>query len=202
MPPYQYPLNMAFRIAAFTPQISLKDANGREEFFVHQKLSWKENVSVYSDSSKNRELYKIQADRAMGISMRYNFTDSTSGQPFGAVRRDGMRSIFSAAYSVFDGMGEQPTHHLKEDNAMLRAAHMVVRDIEVIGMFAGYFFNPSFTLYQSGSETPVMHLVKKPAMMFHQYEITKLSEPANETEETRLLLALVQMTLQEHTRGS
>ena len=202
MPPYQYPLNMAFRIAAFTPQISLKDANGREEFYVHQKLSLKENVSVYSDSSRSRELYKIQADRMMSVSARYSLTDASTGQLIGAVQRDGMRSIFSASYSVYDAVGQQPTHHLKEDNAMLRAAHMVLRDIEIIGMFAGFFFNPSFTLYQSGSETPVMHLVKKPAMMFHQYEVSKLSEPANEAEETRLLLALVQMTLQEHTRGS
>jgi hypothetical protein len=201
MPPYQYPLKLAFRIASFSPQISVKDAGGKEEFFVHQKaLKLKEEVSVYSDSSKSHELYRIKADRMIGVSIRYDFTESNSGAPFGAIKRDGMRSIFTARYSIF-GEGDQPTHHLKEDNTWVRAFHMLLREIEIIGMFAGYLFNPTFTLYQSGSETPVMHLKKLPAFAFHSYEVTKLSEPANAAEETRLLLALTQMTLIEHTRG-
>jgi hypothetical protein len=201
VPPYQYPLKLTFKIMSFSPQVSVQDAGGKEEFFVHQKaLKLKEDVSVYADSSKNRELYRIQADRMMGVSIRYNFTDSISGAAFGAIRRDGMRSIFKAAYSIF-AEGDQPTHHLKEDNSWVRALHLLFRDITIIGMFAGYLFNPTFTLYQSGSETPVMHLKKLPALMYHAYEITKLSEPANEAEETRLLLGLMQMTLVEHTRS-
>jgi hypothetical protein len=192
---------MTFKLISFGPQIIVRDAGGREVLFVHQKaFKLKEDVAVYTDSSKSHELYRIKADRIIDFSARYHFTDSTSGMGMGAVKREGMRSIFKASYNIF-GEGEQITHHIKEDSAMVRVFDAIFSEIPIVGMFAGYVFNPTYTLYQSGVETPVLHIKKLPAFFESAFELTRASESMNEAEETRLILAVMMMTLLERSRG-
>lgn len=199
--PYQYPLKMSFKIISFGPQIFVRDAGGREVFFVHQKaFKLKEDVGVYSDSSKSREMYRIKADRVIDFSARYHLTDSASGMELGSVKREGMRSIWKASYNIF-GSGEQITHHIKEDNAWVKVMDAMLGEIPVLGIFSGYFFNPSYTVFQSGPETPILHIKKLPAFFEGAFEIRKVNEPANESEETRLLLSVMMMTLLERMRG-
>src|SRR5262249_51136187 len=153
-----YPLKMSFKLVSLGPQITIREPGGREVFYVHQKaFKLKEDVAVYSDSGKGRELYHIKADRIIDFSARYHFTDSTSGMALGSVKREGMRSIFKASYNVM-GEGDQITHHIKEDNGMVRVLDMLFREIPVVGMFSGYVFNPTYTLYQSGAEKPILHI--------------------------------------------
>jgi hypothetical protein len=192
---------MSFKIISFSPQIFVRESSGREIFFVHQKMfKLKEDVAVYSDSSKSREIYRIKADRIIDFSARYNFTDSTSGMGMGAVKREGMRSIFKASYNVF-GDGDQVTHHIKEDNGWVKVMDALLGELPIIGMFSGYFFNPTYTLYQSGTETPILHVKKLPAFFEGAFEVTTINPPANEAEENRLLLAILMMTLLERSRG-
>jgi hypothetical protein len=199
--PYQYPLKLSFKLISMGPQIFVKEASGREVLFVHQKaFKLKEDVAVYVDSSKNRELYRIKADRIMDFSARYHFTDSTSGMDMGSIKREGMRSIFKASYNIF-GDGDQITHHIKEDNAWVRVMDAVFADLPIIGMFSGYVFNPTYTVYQSGVEKPILHIKKLPAFFEGAFELTRVGEPASETEETRLILAVMMMTLLERSRG-
>jgi len=199
--PYQYPLKLSFKLISMGPQIYVRDSGGREALFIHQKaFKLKEDVAVYADSSRNHELYRIKADRIIDFSARYHFTDSTSGMSLGAVKREGMRSIFKASYNIF-GEGEQITHHIKEDNAWVRVMDALFADIPIIGMFSGYVFNPTYTVYQAGSETPILHVKKLPAFFESVFELSKVGEPASEAEETRLILAVMMMTLLERMRG-
>jgi len=199
--PYQYPLKMSFKLISMGPQIYVREASGRDVLFVHQKaFKLKEDVAVYTDSSKNHELYRIKADRIIDFSARYSFTDSTSGMSLGAVKREGMRSIFKASYNIF-AEGDQITHHIKEDNAWVRVMDAIFADLPIIGMFSGYVFNPTYTVYQSGTETPILHIKKLPAFFEGAFELTLVGQPANETEETRLILAVMMMTLLERMRG-
>lgn len=199
---FQYPLKMSFKLISMGPQIYVRDAGGKEVLFVHQKaFKLKEDVAVYTDSSKSHEMYRIKADRIIDFSARYHFTDSTSGMNLGSVKREGMRSIFKASYNIY-GEGEQVTHHIKEDSAMVRVMDAIFADIPIIGMFSGYVFNPTYTLYQSGAETPILHIKKLPAFFEGAFELTKANEPAGgEAEETRLILAVMMMTLLERMRG-
>lgn len=197
----QYPLQMSFKIMAFAPQIFVRDGSGRDLFYVHQKLfKLKEDIGIFSDSSKSRELFRIKADRVIDFSARYNFTDSNNGSVLGAIKREGMRSIFKASYNIF-GNGEQITHHIKEDNAMIKVLDALLSEIPIVGMFTGYFLNPTYTIYQMGTETPVLRVRKRPAFFEGRFDIEKLAEPANEAEEVRLLLSIMMMTLLERSRG-
>ncbi len=196
----QYPLQMSFKIMAFAPQIFVRDGGGRDLFYVHQKLfKLKEDIGIFADSSKSRELFRIKADRIIDFSARYTFTDSNTGAVVGAIKREGMRSIFKASYNIFGG--EQITHHIKEDNALIKVIDALLGEVPVLGMFSGYFFNPTYTVYQSGTETPILRIHKRPAFFEGKFEIEKLAEPANEAEETRLLLSIMMMTLLERARG-
>lgn len=196
----QYPLQMSFKIMAFAPQIFVRDGSGRDLFYVHQKLfKLKEDIGIFADSSKSRELFRIKADRVIDFSARYTFTDSNTGMVAGAIKREGMRSIWKASYNIFDG--EQITHHIKEDNPMVKVLDALLGEVPFLGMFAGYFLNPSYTVYQSGTETPILRIHKRPAFFEGKFEIEKLVEPANEAEESRLLLSIMMMTLLERSRG-
>jgi hypothetical protein len=198
---YQFPLQMSFKILAFGPQIYVRDTSGREVLYVHQKaLKLKEDISVYSDSSKSSEKYRVKADRIIDFSARYNFTDSLSGMSLGAVKREGMRSIFKASYNIM-GDGDTITHHIKEDNGWVRVMDLLLREVPIVGIFSGYFFNPTYTLYQSSTETPIFRIKKMPAFLEGKFEIEKLAEPMGDAEEARLLLGIVVMTLLERMRG-
>ena len=196
-----YPLQMSFKIMAFAPQIYVRDNSGRDLFYVHQKLfKLKEDIGVYRDSSKSHELFRIKADRIIDFSARYTFTDSNSGMVVGAVKREGMKSIFKASYNIF-AEGEQISHHIKEDNAMVKVFDALFSEIPVLGILSGYVFNPTYTVYQSGTETPILRVHKQPSFLESKFELEKLAEPANDTEEARLLLSIMMMTLLERSRG-
>jgi uncharacterized protein YxjI len=191
---------MSFKILAFAPQISIKDAAGRDVFFVHQKVfKLKEDVAVYSDPAKTRQVYRIQADRVFDFSARYTFTDA-NGQTVGAVKREGMRSIFKASYNIFD-TGESMTHHISEDNGWIRVADIVMESIPIVGMFAGYLFHPSYTVYEKGTERGLMRLTKKPAFFEGSFEIAALEQGLSPDAETKLLLSYMMMILLERQRG-
>ena len=90
---YHNPLQMSFKLLAFGPQISVKDASGQQMFYVHQKaLKLKEDVGVFSDSSRGQQLFRIQADRIIDFSAAYTITDM-NGMVLGKIRREGMRSM-------------------------------------------------------------------------------------------------------------
>jgi len=191
---------MSFKILALAPQIFIRDGGGRDLFYVHQKLfKLKEDIGVFRNSSKTNQIFSIKADRIIDFSARYNFTDS-NGISLGAVKREGMRSIWKASYNIF-AEGEQITHHIKEDNGWVKVIDAIFGEIPILGIFSGYVFNPSYTLYQSGAETPVMQITKQPSFLEGKFEISKLAEPANDAEEARLLLSIMMMTLLERSRG-
>ena len=196
---YQYPLQMSFKLLAFGPQISVKDPGGREIFYVHQKaLKLKEDVGVFSDSSRGQQLFRIQADRIIDFSAAYTITDM-NGMVLGKIRREGMRSIFKASYLVFNG-ADQQTHIISEDNPWVRVGDAVMESIPILNMLAGYFFHPSYTAERThGGEA--MRLKKEPAFFESAFSVTSLDPALNNDEERLLLLSYMMMILLERARG-
>lgn len=195
-----YPLNMSFKVISWGPQVTVTDASGQEVMFVHMKaLKLKEDVAIYRNSSKTQEIGRIRADRVIDFSARYRFIDSNSGQEIGSVKREGMRSLWKASYNVLAPGSDQITHHLKEDNPWVRVLNTVLMDVPLLGMFSGYFFNPSYTLFASGSETPIYTLVKQPAFFEGKFEVNMVGQAGN--DEARLLFSLIMITLLERMRG-
>ncbi|HEY7547214.1 MAG TPA: hypothetical protein VID27_20135, partial [Blastocatellia bacterium] len=97
-----YPLQLSFKILAIAQQISVTDATGNLAFYVKQKaFKLKEAVTVFSDAQQTFPLYTINADKVLDFSANYHFTDRL-GAPLGAVRRQGMKSIWRARYDVVE----------------------------------------------------------------------------------------------------
>ena len=193
----QYPLSMTFKIMALAPQIYVHDANGDSVCYVKQKLlKLKEAVNVFSDSTQQNLLCQIKADRIIDFSAKYQFEDA-QGNPFGTVGRKGAKSIFKAHYDVMkDG---QPVMNITEDNGWVKVLDATVGELPIIGMFTGYFFNPSYTLETLDGQE-VMRLKKEPAFLEGKFTLEKFMDLDEETE-LQCLMSFLMMTLLERKRG-
>jgi hypothetical protein len=195
-----FPLRLSFKLIALAPQIYVEDASGRSLLFVQQKLfKLKEAIHVFSDSSKSRELYAIQADRIIDFSAQYTFRDTT-GATIGSIKRHGFQSLWSAAFQVF-GEGGQPLFTIKEENAWIKVLDGVIEGIPIVGLFSGYFFHPAYIARREGTGEPVMRLVKRPALFEGRFDIELLSQQLTEREQEQSVLALLMVTLLQRERG-
>lgn len=205
MPQYQYPLNLRFKLIALAPRITITDASGTEQLFVNQKiLNLKEDVRIYNNSKKEREVYRIQANRIIDFSATYKFVHSANNAPIGSVKRKGMRSLWRATY-FSDNPNGQTTHHMKEDNPWVKIGDALLSEVPIVGLFTGYFMNPSYTAYRGADREnesqPVMKLVKTPAFFESTYSIELANPSVSADEEIQLLLSLMMLVQLERRRG-
>lgn len=192
-----YPLNISFKIAALSPQISVTDASGNLVFYVKQKLfKLKEAVTVFADVQQTQPLYKMGADRVLDFSARYNFTDQME-TPLGAVKRQGMKSLWKARYDILDG--DEVVMTIQEENPWVRVIDGFINQIPIVGLFAGYVFHPAFLISRM-DETVIMRVQKQPAFFEGKFTIEKQAE-FDDTEEKRMMLSVLMMLLLERTRG-
>jgi len=193
-----YPINFSFKILAIASQIYIRDANGGLIGYVKQKLfKLKEDINVFADENQTQLIFNIKADRVLDFSAKYNFTDAR-GNFLGSIKRRGMRSIFKANYEIYDSSDRQ-VMVIHEENGWIKVVDALIGEIPVLGIFTGYFFNPSYVVARM-NEAPIARLVKQPAFLEGKFQMTKLAELTSE-EESRVLLGLLAMTLLERTRG-
>lgn len=202
--PLQYPLQLNFKLIALAPRIHMRDAAGNQIFYVHQKtFKLKEDVRIYSDESKSREMYRINADRILDFSAKYHISAADTSARLGAIKHRGMRSIWNATYEIYD-VNDQHTHLMKEDNPWTKVLNSITEEIPFIGMFTGYIFNPTYTVYrgqEKESGQPVLRLIKKPAFFESAFEIQKLDETLQGGEELLVLLGVLMAVQMERSRG-
>lgn len=193
----QYPLQLTFKFWAFSPQISIVDAQGNLVFYVKQKLfKLKEAITIFADVERTRPLYYMKADRIIDFSARYDFTNE-NGIPIGAVKRQGLKSLWRARYDVFDG--ESVNFTIQEKNPWVKIADALFQEIPVVGMLSGFVFNPSYLVLRDDASV-VMRLEKIPSFFSRQFTI-KAMDKLNEQEEKQILLSLMMMLLLEKNRG-
>lgn len=201
--PLAFPLNMTFKLFALAPQISVRDANGAEVMYVHQKLfKLKEEITVFSDESRSRRLYGIKADRIIDWSANYHFTGET-GQSLGSIKRHGTRSLWKADYDVM--LNDQPEFNVREQSAFVRFMDGMFSETPFLGAFSGYVFNPVYLVRRSSpSGEPgelVMRMSKQPSFLSRSFRIEKVVTGLNAQQEERLVLGLFMLTLLERIRG-
>jgi uncharacterized protein YxjI len=193
-----YPLTLSFKKFALASQIYMKDANGNLLGYVKQKLfKLKEDINVFADEGQTQHLFNIKADRVIDFSANYRFTGS-AGNPIGAIRRKGMRSIFKANYEISDGAGNHVLN-INEENGWVKVMDSLFGEIPIIGMFAGYVFNPTYLVTRIDG-TPLARVSKVPAFLQGEFKLEPLAQLAGD-EETRVLLGVLTMTLLERMRG-
>ncbi len=193
-----YPVDLTFKLLALASQIYIRDANGNMLGYVKQKLlKLKEDINVFTDESQTHVLYNIKADRVIDFSAKYTFRDG-SGNVIGHIKRKGMRSIFKANYEISDA-ADNHVMNINEENGWIKVIDSFAGEIPILGMFTGYFFNPSYILSRTDG-TQVSRLAKQPAFFEGKFQVTSLTQMSDE-EETRGLLAFLAMTLLERARG-
>ncbi len=193
-----YPIDLTFKLIALASQIRITDANGQMVGFVKQKLfKLKEDIRVFADESQSNQLFAIKADRVIDFSARYNFTDSNDNN-IGSIRRKGMRSIWKTHYEIYDER-ENLVMEIHEESAWVNVFDSLIGELPIVGAFTGYFFNPAYLISQTNG-TVVARMQKQPAFFEGKFQLTSQAQ-MSQTEETRVLLSVLTMTLLERNRG-
>ena len=169
----EYPLQLRFKLWSIGQQIIAKDATDKQLMFIKQKMfKLKEKIEIYPDSSKGSVIFRIEADRMIDWSANYSFTDA-DGNDWGAVRRKGMASIWSARYDVMqDGEVDM---NIREESPFKKVVEGLAGGIPVLGFIVSYLLNPSY-LVSRPDGTPLLRLTKHPAFFEGKFSVEKLSE--------------------------
>ena len=194
----KYPINLSFKILALASQIYIRDPDNSLMGYVKQKMfKLKEDINVFADEQQTQHLYNIKADRILDFSANYRFSDP-SGGAIGSIKRKGMRSIFKAHYLISDASGNQ-VMEIREENGWIKVVDSLIGELPIIGMFTGYFFNPSYIVSRSETDQ-IARLAKVPAFLEGKFQLSPIGQ-MNESEESLVLLSVLTMTLLERSRG-
>lgn len=103
-PIFQHPTYLLKRQAiALTGRFRFYDPMDNLVMFSEQKMfRWKEDIRVYADESKTREVLSIKARQIMDFSASYDVVDTEMNQKVGVLRRKGWRSMFRDEWEVLD----------------------------------------------------------------------------------------------------
>ncbi|MGH1520466.1 hypothetical protein [Chryseobacterium sp. JK1] len=194
-----YPLDFKFKITTLASDFNITDRNGNYVAYVRQKMfKLKEDVIVFNDESKSKELFRIRANQWIDFNASYSLNDLIDNKNFGRLARKGMRSIWKASYDVMDDH-DQPKFKIQEDNAWVRFWDSFVGELPIIGMFTGYFLNPSYTV--TGMDGKAYFKLKKmPSFFGRRFQLDRLIDIDDE-DESLVILSLLMMTLLERARG-
>ncbi|MFZ4931040.1 hypothetical protein [Chryseobacterium sp. Mn2064] len=194
-----YPLDFKFKITTLASDFNITDRNGNYVAYVRQKMfKLKEDVIVFNDESKSKELFRIRANQWIDFNASYSLNDLIDNKNFGRLARKGMRSIWKASYDIMDAH-DQPKFKIQEDNAWVRFWDSFVGELPIIGMFTGYFLNPSYTV--TGVDGKAYFKLKKmPSFFGRRFQLDRLIDIDDE-DESLVILSLLMMTLLERARG-
>jgi len=194
----QFPINFQFKITSFANDFTAKDANGNIIAYVKQKMfKLKEAINVYSDETKTKVDYTINADRWLDFSAAYSFADA-DGSKIGKIARKGWRSIWKASYEIIDQL-EQKQYTISEEKPWVKVFDAMLSEIPLLSMASGYLFNPSYVV-KNNDDQIIVRLKKLPSFWGRNFEVTKIGEMDSDDDD-RIMLSLMMMILLERRRG-
>lgn len=86
----------------------IRDERGGLAAYSEQKaFKLKEDIRIFSDESKGRELLSIQARSIIDFSAAYDVTDSTTGERVGTLLRRGAKSLLRDEWHVLDAQEQR-----------------------------------------------------------------------------------------------
>jgi hypothetical protein len=158
----------------------------------------KEDVIVFNNESKTKELFRIKANQWIDFNASYSMTEIATGNSFGRLARKGMRSIWKSSYDVLD-TNDKTKFTITEDNAWVKFFDGIVGEIPVVGMFTGYFLNPTYTVKGIDGKD-YFKLKKMPSMFGRRFQLDRMVDIDDE-DESLVILSLLMMILLERARG-
>ena len=194
-----YPLDFKFKITTLASDFNITDKNGNYVAYVRQKMfRLKEDVIVFSDESRTKELFNIKANQWIDFNASYMMTDLLTGKKFGSLARKGMRSIWKARYDIIDEK-DKPIYQINEDNGWIKVFDSFVGEIPILGMLTGYFLNPSYTVKDNAGKE-YFRLKKMPSLVGRRFQLERLIDIDDE-DESLVVLSFLMMVLLERARG-
>lgn len=194
-----YPLDFKFKITTLASDFNITDKNGNYVAYVRQKMfKLKEDVIVFNDESKTQELFNIKANQWIDFNASYMMTDLVNGKKFGRLARKGVRSIWKSRYDIIDE-NDQPKYQINEDNGWVKVFDSFIGEIPIIGLFTGYFLNPSYTVKDNAGKE-YFRLKKMPSLVGRRFQLERLIDIDDE-DESLVVLSFLMMVLLERARG-
>ncbi|HEY8039300.1 MAG TPA: hypothetical protein VIF15_05875, partial [Polyangiaceae bacterium] len=97
------------KILAIAPTFEIYDATGQQPLvFCQEKLfKVKDDIRIFSDSSKRVELLRINQRNIMDWAGIFDVTDPATGQKLGVWRRKGWRSFARDEWQMLDASDQQ-----------------------------------------------------------------------------------------------
>lgn len=194
-----YPLDFKFKITTLSSDFNITDRNGNYVAYVRQKMfRFKEDVIVFSDESKTKELFRIKADRWLDFNASYAMTNIADGKLYGRLSRKGMRSFWKATYIVMDEHNKE-RFVISEDNGWTKFFDGLVGEIPIISWFTGYFLNPSYSCKDASGKT-YFQLKKMPSFFGRRFQLDRKIDIDDE-DESLVVLSYLMAVLLERARG-
>jgi len=194
-----YPLDFKFKITTLASDFNITDKKGNYVAYVRQKMfKLKEDVIVFNDESKTQELFNIKANQWIDFNASYMITDLVNGKKFGRLARKGVRSIWKSRYDIIDE-NDQPKYQINEDNGWVKVFDSFIGEIPIIGLFTGYFLNPSYTVKDNAGKE-YFRLKKMPSLVGRRFQLERLIDIDDE-DESLVVLSFLMMVLLERARG-
>ncbi|SEH65630.1 LURP-one-related/scramblase family protein [Epilithonimonas hominis] len=194
-----YPLEFKFKITTLASDFNITDRNGNYVAYVRQKMfRLKEDVIVFSDKSRTKELFNIKANQWIDFNASYMMTDLLTGKKFGSLARKGVRSIWKARYDIIDEK-DKPIYQINEDNGWIKVFDSFLGEIPILGMLTGYFLNPSYTVKDNAGKE-YFRLKKMPSLVGRRFQLERLIDIDDE-DESLVVLSFLMMVLLERVRG-
>ena len=194
-----YPLDFKFKITTLASDFNITDRNGNYVAYVRQKMfRLKEDVIVFSDESRTKELFNIKANQWIDFNASYVMTDLLTGKKFGSLARKGVRSIWKARYDIIDEK-DKPIYQINEDNGWIKVFDSFLGEIPILGMLTGYFLNPSYTVKDNAGKE-YFRLKKMPSLVGRRFQLERLIDIDDE-DESLVVLSFLMMVLLERARG-
>ncbi len=194
-----YPLDFKFKITTLSSDFNITDRNGNYVAYVRQKMfKLKEDVAVFSDETRSKELFRIKADRWLDFNASYSLNDVVNMKKYGRLARKGMRSIWKSTYDIVDE-NDVVKFTITEDNAWVKIWDNLVSEIPIVGMFTGYFLNPSYSV-KDASGRAFFTLKKMPSLIGRRFQLERLVDIDDE-DETLVVLSFLMMVLLERAKG-
>ena len=194
-----YPLDFKFKISTLSSDFNITDKNGNYVAYVRQKMfKLKEDVVVFNDESRSKELFRIRANQWIDFNASYNIKSVENDKIFGKLARKGMKSLWKAKYEIFDDK-DQSKYTISEDNGWTKVFDSLVGEIPIVGMFTGYFLNPSYSVKDTNGQV-LFRLKKMPSLIGRRFQLDRLVDIPDE-DESLIILSYLMMVLLERSRG-
>ena len=169
-------------------QIRVTDASGASILNVRQSPYGKVDDITIHGEGQDKKHYRVNVERTVGYSRHYYFADK-GGARVGSVRQEEILKIWKAHYDIYAGL--TPIMHIRETNAFVRAAVVMLGWFPVLDWFSGYVFHPTYLVTNDSDNRVIMKMKETPSFFEKSFVIERIETMGDQEQ----ILALLGLTM-------